>query len=283
MHDFGVRTRDQLLADGVPAGTIDSRARNGAYTRLLPGTYCITEPTKLAQCAAVMSWQSRAVLSHRTAAWLYGWCDEPDVVEATVPHAVKVKTPSWLRLYRRTLDSAELVELQSLPIVTREQALLDCLAVLSPDEAARLVDESCRFAVDPIALELLASKTPGRSGNGALAKQLRQRAIGFASEPERLLARAFRARDFDIAANARVGPYVGDFVDVGARVVVEVDWREFHCAPDVFRNDRRRQNWLVRDGWFVLRYAAADVLADPHKVADEVITDVRRRRKARGR
>lgn len=282
MHRFGVRTRDELIAEGVPAGTIDGRARRGVYTRLLPGIYCVTEPTKLAQCAAVISWQPQAVLSHRTAAWLYGWCDEPDVVEATVPPVVKVKTPNWLRLYRRTLDVAELVELQSLPIVTREQALLDCLAVLSADDAARLVDESCRFAVDPIALKLLVSKRPGRSGNGAVAKQLRQLATGFASEPERLLARAFRARDFDIAANARVGPYVGDFVDEKSRVIVEVDGREFHCAPDVFRNDRRRQNWLVRDGWFVLRYAAADVLADPHTIADEVITDVRRRRKARG-
>ncbi|MFF2107964.1 hypothetical protein [Rhodococcus koreensis] len=42
---------------------------------------------------------------------------------------------------------------------------------------------------------------------------------------------------------------MGDFVDERARIVVEVDGREFHSEPDVFRGDRRRQNWLVREGW----------------------------------
>ncbi|MBM4565516.1 hypothetical protein GS441_08735 [Rhodococcus hoagii] len=34
-----------------------------------------------------------------------------------------------------------------------------------------------------------------------------------------------------------------------SRVVVEVDGREFHSGPEVFHSGRKRQNWLVRQGW----------------------------------
>nr|WP_250765135.1 DUF559 domain-containing protein [Rhodococcus sp. MSC1_016] len=78
-----------------------------------------------------------------------------------------------------------------------------------------------------------------------------------------------------------MGPYSGDFVDEQAQIVVEVDGREFHSDPKVFRNDRRRQNWLVREGWMVLRFAAYDVLAHPDVIADEIVTAVRRRRRSR--
>jgi hypothetical protein len=35
--------------------------------------------------------------------------------------------------------------------------------------------------------------------------------MNFASEPERLLARAFRERRFSMQANVAVGPYICDF------------------------------------------------------------------------
>jgi very-short-patch-repair endonuclease len=62
-------------------------------------------------------------------------------------------------------------------------------------------------------------------------------------------------------------------------VIVEVDGREFHSEPEVFRKDRRRQNWLVLDGYLMLRYAAYDVIAETAACADEVIGVVRRRRR----
>ncbi|WP_306436959.1 endonuclease domain-containing protein [Rhodococcus sp. 06-235-1A] len=74
--------------------------------------------------------------------------------------------------------------------------------------------------------------------------------------------------------------FYGDLVDFSARVIVEIDGREFHTDPATFDNDRRRQNELVLDGWLVLRYSAATALADLDRVVDEIITVVRRRRKS---
>lgn len=98
------------------------------------------------------------------------------------------------------------------------------------------------------------------------------------SEPERAVARALTARNVHLEINARVGPYFGDLVDTRARVIVEIDGREFHTDPATFNNDRRRQNALVLDGWMVLRYSAATAMAHLDAVADEIITVARRRR-----
>ncbi|MCX5042926.1 DUF559 domain-containing protein [Aldersonia sp. NBC_00410] len=198
MDDFGIRTRAQLLGEGVAGSTIDYRCRRGRYHRVLPGVYSL------------------------------------------------------------------------------------CLAVLPRLEADALIDKNLATAFGAEELRLLVKQAPGRYGNGAVARQLRVAAQDFASEPERLLARAFTERRFRIAPNAPVGPFVGDFVDERARLVVEVDGREFHSEPGVFRQDRRRQNWMLVHGWMVLRYAAWDVLAGPGAVADEVIAIARRRRKALG-
>ncbi|MDJ0359049.1 DUF559 domain-containing protein [Rhodococcus sp. H29-C3] len=84
-----------------------------------------------------------------------------------------------------------------------------------------------------------------------------------------------------IATNHWVGNYVCDFVDELAQVVVELDGREFHSAPEVFSKDRRRQNDLVLGGWLVLRFSAFDVMANPEKTARQIAGVVRRRRRAR--
>lgn len=283
MNAFGIHTFDELVTAGIPRSTIGSRCRSGRYHRVLPRIYAVTEPTTLALCHALTRWQPTAVFSHRTAAWLRGLTGEPDVVEATVPPRVRVRTPKWLLLHRRNLDDVHVGESWSLPTVSAAQALVDCAAVMSTDEFERLVDDQLSRSVDPDQLRELLDTCPGRWGNTPARDQFRTAAVRAASEPERLLARALNRRGCPMTANEPVGPYVCDFVDARAKVVVEVDGREFHSAPDVFRRDRRRQNWLVRQGWVVLRYAAYDVLADPDAVAEEIIEVVRRRRHARPR
>ncbi|WP_254900497.1 DUF559 domain-containing protein [Rhodococcus sp. 1168] len=276
VHPHAIATRSQLLAAGIPNSTITRR-----YERVLPGIYSADQPTTFARCYAVTLWQPNALLSHRTAAWLYGWMDEHSMIEATLPAASKARTPFWLRMYRRDLPASDTTEVVQLPVVARERTLIDCIAVMTPEAVARIVDE--RLATD-IDAQVIASKirsTPRRRGNSRASSQLRSAASGFASEPERVLDRALIACGLRIATNHWVGNYVCDFVDELARVVVEVDGREFHSAPEVFSKDRRRQNDLVLDGWLVLRFSAFDVMANPEKTARQIAGVVRRRRRAR--
>ncbi|MFD6389189.1 DUF559 domain-containing protein [Nocardia sp. NPDC060259] len=178
-----VVTRAQLAAEGVASSTIGDRCRRGVYLRLLPGVFCVGEPTAFARCAAIIEWLPDACLSHRTAAWLRAMLPEPELFEATVPSSRYRKTPPWLRLYRRDLPEDAVDHTAELPMTTAAHTVLD--------------------------------------------------------------------------------------------------W-EFHSDRVTFRRDRRRQNWLVIHGWFVLRYSAHDVLRNLDECVDEVERVVRRRRFGRG-
>ncbi len=278
---YGIRTRRQLLDAGVSTSTIARRCQSGAYERLLPEIYATDPPSMLARCYAVTLWLPMATLSHRTAAWLHNWSDAPTVVEATVPPDKRVRPPRWLRIYRSDLPGESISDAWDLPVTTAPQTLVDCIAVLPRTAADALVDQVLPAIGSDAVLRTTARAQ--RRGNKGACQQLRLAAIGAASEPERQLGREFNSRHFRLAVNAPVGPYFGDFVDYLGKVVVEVDGREFHSTPEVFRRDRHRQNWMVRHGWLVLRYSAFDVLRDPGAVADEVIEVVRRRRRSRRR
>lgn len=276
MNDHGIYTRAQLRATGLSDSSISRR-----YVRVLPQIYCADEPTTIMRCHAVSLWQPTAVLSHRTAAWLYGWIDTPPSIEASVPMSFTPRAPTWLRLYRRRLPDHETAEVQTLPVSGRQRTLVDCVAVMNPAEAARVVDQRLLQEMDPDAIEAMIRARPKMPGNTGARRQLRTRASGFASEPERMLDRALIARGLRLLTNHWVGRYLCDFVDELARVIVEVDGRAFHSAPEVFTNDRRRQNELVLDKWLVLRYSAVDVMTNPDRIAKEIVAVVRRRRDAR--
>ncbi|MBY6541239.1 DUF559 domain-containing protein [Rhodococcus sp. BP-349] len=248
---------------------------------MLPQIYSLVEPTWIGRCAAVSLWRPDSVLSHRTAARLHGWIDEPLIVEATVPRMRKCRTPTWLIVHRRDLADDVVTRVDDLPVVTEEQALLDCVAIMEPRAAGRLVDHRLAAGMTRDSVRRLVASAPGRSGNARLTEQLRSASTRFASEPERVLDRALIAVGLRLKVNARVGAFIVDFYDEASRVIIEVDGREFHIDGDVFRRDRVRQNMLVLAEFRVLRYAAFDVLRDPDSIARQIAHEVRRRRHAR--
>jgi very-short-patch-repair endonuclease len=276
-----IRTRTQLLAQGVAASTLDYRCRSGEYTRLLPSIYAVGTPTALARCEAILTWIPEAVLSHRTAAWLHGMLPELEpVYEASVPKSLRRKTPPWLRLYRREVPPEWIGEAYGLPVMGRAATLLDCVSVMSEDAAGLLIDSTLVRMVSPT--ELMAVCQFGKRGSPALRKQLRNAALWVASEPERRFARAMAARRVRMLANHSVGPFRCDFVHERSGTIVEIDGREFHSEAQVFRDDRRRQNSLQLEGWLVLRYAAADIFTALDACADEAAEVIRRRARLGG-
>lgn len=272
---YGIRTRAELLADGVPASTIDDRCRRGLYTRLLPQTYCLGPVTGLARCAAIVAWIPNATLSHRTAAWMQNMLPEPEQFEATIPRSLRRDTPDWLTLYRRNLPPDAINDEWGLPVTHAARTLLDCLAVMPRSAADQLVDAHLGRSISPNDVRALCHS--GGRGTPELRNQLRNAATHAASEPERLFARALHRRGLHLLANHPVGPYTCDFVHERSRTIIEIDGREFHSSPETFRRDRRRQNWLLLDDWLILRYAAADIFQHLDRCADEAITVIRSR------
>lgn len=201
---MSVYTRESLLQSGL------SRRALSSFHRVLPQIYSDAEPSYLDRCTALTLWKPTAVLSHASAAWMWGLTEEPALVEATVPLGTQVRGPQWVRLHRRTVTKQ--ARTNGLPVVPIEHCLID---VATGNEAAR---------------------------------------------PRGVV----RRRNW-----TRIGRYYGDLVCRRAKVIIEIDGREFHIEPEPFNNDRKRQNALIADGWRILRYSAATAMAHLEEVVDE--------------
>jgi very-short-patch-repair endonuclease len=270
----GVYTRAQLLAGGM------SNREVSRLHRILPAIYSMAEPGYSELCAAVTLWKPTAILSHSTAAWLWGLLEEaPPIVEATVPPNIQVRGPAWVRLHRRT--NIPTAQRKRFPVVPIEHCLLDVATTLGGPALEALFDAAIGTRVNWRTVAQLCDQSTGRHGIVAVREQLRTCCPATRSEPERLVARALTARNFPLEINVRVGRYYGDLVCRRGRVIVEIDGREFHTDPETFNNDRKRQNELIDADWRILRYSAATALANLDEVVDEIIRVVRKRRRGR--
>lgn len=273
----GLLTHTDLDAVGVPRSTVRDRCRRGVYRRVLPGVFALGALDHLALCRAVTLWRADAVVSHASAAALWGMGPPPDRVGATVPARVRLRSPGWLHLHRRDLTDDAVTTGWGMPVVTAERAFLDGMLTGWP---LVQVNAALSTVVGAHAVRARTVADAGSWGVGPTRRELRLWAPGWSSEPEHLLGRALRARGRRLQAQAQVLGYRVDLLHRPTRTVVEVDGREFHSAPDVFVRDRVRQNVLLTAGLLVLRHAAARVLGDPDEVADEVcaVLDARRGR-----
>lgn len=269
----GAVTRGQLLAAGTAVGTLDSWLRRGRLVRLLPGVYARPPVEWLTRVSAVLLWLPVAAASHRTAAWLWQFADEPPLVEVTVPRRYSRPSPvPWLRQHRRDLPTGLVERWGHLPIVVPEQTVLDCLAVLDRPAGVRLVDRALSKHVRADALRARYLANLGRRGSPAAAHIVPLAVPGAASHPERVLARALQRSGLTgFRLNQPVHGYLADLLDAKRRLILEVDGWAAHRDRRAFQGDRTRQNVLVAAGYTVLRYTASDI---EHRL-DHTVSQIR--------
>ena len=270
---MGVYTRESLLHSGL------SRRALSSFHRVLAQIYSDTEPSYLDRCTALTLWKPTAVLSHASAAWMWGLTEEPALVEATVPLGTQVRGPQWVRLHRRTVTKQ--ARTNGLPVVPIEHCLIEVATTMKRPDLEALFDAAIGQRVNWRAVAQMCAESSGRHGIAAVREQLRTCCPKTRSEPERAVARALTARNFRLEINTKIGRYYGDLVCRRAKVIVEIDGRKFHIEPEPFNNDRKRQNALIADGWRILRYSAATAMAYLDEVVDEIISVVRQRRRSR--
>ncbi|WP_334146972.1 endonuclease domain-containing protein [Hyphomicrobium sp.] len=96
------------------------------------------------------------------------------------------------------------------------------------------------------------------------------------TEAERKLWRELRElnrQGFHFRQQAPIGPYIADFTDHGAKLVIELDGGQ-HGEPKAQKTDAARTRWLEKNGYRVLRFWNNDVLANTLSVMDTIVRDV---------
>ncbi|WP_456936656.1 DUF559 domain-containing protein [Geodermatophilus sp. SYSU D00684] len=266
------------------AGLGDRHLRHPAVQRLSRDTYlprALVDDVGARVAAVLMTAPPGAVLSHRTAADLWGLRlplqDLADRrVDLTVPGATRAESRRDRRVHRLPLAGDEVTYRWGQPVTTPSRTWRDLAGVLEPPALLAATDQLLGGLCSTADLERQLARRP--TGRGAArARRVVPVADARSESPMESVLRwlLHQARTPTPVVQYEIRDAAGfvarvDLAWPDHRVVVEFDG-DGHRDRDVFVNDLRRQNRLVAAGWTVLRFTSADVLGRP----DEVIAAIR--------
>jgi very-short-patch-repair endonuclease len=259
----GVVTATQLHAAGFDDAAIKRRCRAGRLHRLHRGVYLVghaVAPAHAAEMAALLACEPGSVVSHRSAARLWGlpaFRDGSAPAEVTVAGRNPGHKPGIVIYRARKLGRQDVRCVDGIPVTAPARTMLDLATVLSIDDLeAAYAEAHARVLLQPSDLMDLLDRNPRRRGREAL-RSLAALALGAGltrSEAERRLRTLLRAAALPLpTANARVADFEVDFLWPDQKVIVEVDGYAFHAGRQSFERDRERDATLVARGYAVIR------------------------------
>ena len=267
-RQHGVVSRGQLLAIGFDRGGIERRLANRRLHRLHRGVYAVGHTIvdrRGHYLAAVLACGDDAVVSHRSAAALWGIrpSDAPRI-DVTVSRTSGFRSTAAIIVHRPRLTAPALVR-DGIPVTTAGQTLAD-LATALP---RRQLESACEAAE---ALQLDVEVDPGHPGAKRLAEIDHDLTMTTRSPLEdEFLELCDR---FDIPrprVNSLVEGYLVDFCWPADRLIVETDGRR-HLTRAAFERNRARDALLTAVGWRVMRFTTRQVRGEPGMVAARVLS-----------
>lgn len=267
-------TREELLAQLGSRHALDAALAGGRWQRVLRGTYVPggTELTMAVRAqAARRLLPENALLADRCLLAFLGVDVLPPgspTLEVVLPrgavvpqrHGVHARLAMVRDVDRWTLTPS------ALPSLRPARAVADLLRLLPLVDAVAVADATIRAEL--VHLDALLTELAGHAGwRGVRAAH---RALGLSdpraeSPPESrlrvLLTLAGLPPEPQYVVRDRAGRFLArvDLAFPTRRLAIEYDGRVVHDRADVFTRDRQRQNALVRAGWVVLRFTAADL------------------------
>lgn len=209
--------------------------------------------------AAVLACGEGAVVSHRSAAALWGLLPTRSaVVDVSIPGTGGRVGRAGIRLHRaRTLTPDATTRRHGLPVTTPHRSIADLRRTLGRRDG--ISSEELRRAIRQA---------------GVLGLPLGMEAIpdGTRSELERLFLRLCRQHGLPLPeVNAKVESLEVDFLWRNRRLIVETDGYRYHRGRAAFEKDRERDLRLRTLGYDVIRVSYRQVVGWP----DEVVTVLR--------
>jgi very-short-patch-repair endonuclease len=265
-RQHGVVTRAQLSELGLGAGAIDHRVRLGRLRAVHRGVYRIgLLSSDGRRMAAVLACGPGAVLSHRSAAALWG-IRQSDRIEVTT--RASHRGPKHISVHRSPLRDDERTTHRGIPTTTVPRTLLDLSAVVHPDALRSALRQADQLRLtDPLSLIDLVERYPRRQGLAAIRALLKEASIGarvIRSElEERFQAFLLRAGLPLPQTNQFVEGFEVDCVWPDQGLIVELDGRAVHDTFHAFEQDRIRDRVLAAAGWRVIRVTWRQLHEEP--------------------
>lgn len=257
----------------------------GHLHRLHHGVYAVghTDLSRHGRClAAVLASGPGALLSHYSAAWLWGLSPtQPFPVHVTSPVQRAARRP--ILLHRsRTLTDADRALREGIPVTSVARTLLDQAALVRARDLRRLLKRSEEGRVfDLAAVQDVLGRNRGHRGTKRLRVAIRD------YEPPPFTRSDFETCFYEAVlasglprprVNFNVAGYEVDVYWPEHRFGVELDLYETHGTRDSFEDDRLRQEDLLLQGVGMIRVTGPRFEREP----DAVLTRVARLLAERG-
>jgi very-short-patch-repair endonuclease len=256
-HQDGLVTREELLALPLTSSAIGGRVRSKRLHIVFRGVYAVGHKALSRRGllrAALLTVGPRAVLSHRTAAYVWGLIRElPTTIDVLV-----LGTPPRSR-------PGICVHETRLPF---HAAVHDDLRVTSPLRTLRDLrgePEFARLCSEALVRGLVTQRELDEAGLGH--PDAAPTPSEFAHRFHALLRRAGLPRPL---AEHQIGRYTADFAWTEQRVIVETDGFGAHGHRTAFEHDRARDAYLLARGWVVMRVTWRRLRREPTRVIAEL-------------
>ncbi|MGM7722823.1 endonuclease domain-containing protein [Metabacillus sp. Hm71] len=96
---------------------------------------------------------------------------------------------------------------------------------------------------------------------------------------ERRLFNALTFRGYSVRTQVRCGLYWIDLTLPTYRIAIECDGKSYHSSPEQKKRDNKKNNYLRRNGWSVLRFSGSDINGDMTKVIRRVERKIKKQSK----
>jgi hypothetical protein len=283
-RQHGVVSAAQLRRLGYSASAIGRAASAGRLHRLHRGVYAVGHRrlTKHAQClAAVLACGRGALLSHSSAAWLWGLSWTYSVpVDVTVPRGARSKPSIHLHQARALSDEAR-AHREGIPVTSVPRTLLDLATVVSGERLERAIERSEQLGLfDLRTVDSLLARTIGHPGTGRLKRALsayREPAFTRSALERRFLALVRAAGLPTPSANMFVAGFELDMYWERERFAVELDGYQHHRTRAAFERDRLRQEELKLAGIETIRLTSRRLDREPETVVNRLAMLLERR------
>jgi hypothetical protein len=270
----------QLTALGLSARAIQHRAATGRLRRELRGVYALGGVTLTPdghRMAAVLASGEGAVLSHRSAAALWGlmrW--RPRAEDVTFPGSQRRPGGVIAHRARRLIDD-DRAEVRGIPTTSLHRTLVDLAELLDVHRLERAIHEAAVLRlIDVNTLRTTTERLRGRHGERLLQAALALPSTGDTQGPLEAdflaLCRTHGLPPPRCGVTIRCGDrrFTVDALFGAERVVVELDGEHVHGTSRAFHADRRRDAALAAEGFVVVRLTWRRVTRAPVVTAEEL-------------
>jgi hypothetical protein len=220
--------------------------------------------------SAVLAGGADAVLSHRSAAALWGIRPAgASFIDVTTPRGQHPRL--GIRFHRSSLPADEVTVENGIPVSTVPRTLFDLAAVLRPRQLERALGEAEVLRLwDEMSLLDVLQRYPRRQGSRTVRAILQAYQAGATITRSELEVRFLEFVDAaglpQPETNEEVEGFEVDCVWREASVAVELDARSTHATLAAFERDRERDRILLTAGWHPVRVTWRQLELTPNRL-----------------